>query len=316
MEYKDYYKTLGLSKGASDSEIKKAYRRLAKEYHPDRNPDNPTAEARFKEVSEAYEVLSDPEKREMYERFGSQWQQYQRGQGGPGGNPFGGQNISPEDLERIMGMFGGRPGGGGAGGGSGFSSFFDSLFGGGGARSQGNPYAGQQQMRQQPRIEQDIEITLEEAFGGTSRRMSRQDGSSFEARIPAGVKTGSKVKLRGAAGGQDVYLKIVVRDHPRYERDGDNLKASVPVDLYTAVLGGKAAVSTLDKTVNLTIPAGTKNGKTIRLRGLGMSKLNKKDERGDLFAKIEVQIPNDLSDEEIALFEQLRALRSDDTLQG
>ena len=309
MEYKDYYKILGLNKGASDSEIKKAYRRLAKEYHPDRNPDNPKAEARFKEVSEAYEVLSDPEKRDMYERFGSQWQQYQRAQGGPGGNPFGGQNISQEDLERIMGMFGGgRPGGGG--GNSGFSSFFEGLFGGGG-RPGGSPYGGQQ-MRQQPRIEQDIEITLEEAFGGTSRHMSRQDGSTFEAKIPAGVKTGSKIKLRGAAGGRDVYLKITVRDHNRFERDGDNLKASVPVDLYTAVLGGKAAVSTIDKTVHLTIPAGTSNGKTIRLRGLGMSKLNKKDERGDLLATVEIQVPKNLSEEEIALFEQLRAIRMGD----
>ena len=304
MEYKDYYKILGINKGASEGDIKKAYRRLAKEYHPDRNPDNPTAEAKFKEVSEAYEVLSDPEKKEMYERFGSQWQQHQRGQAG-GGNPFGGggQNINPEDLEQILRMFGSRGGGAPGGGQSGRSSFFDSLFGGGGG---GGP---QRRQQPRPRIEQDIEISLEEAFNGASRLMSRQDGSSFEAKIPAGVKSGSKIKLRGAADGHDVYLKIEVRDHHTFERDGDNLKTDVPVDLYTAVLGGKAAVTTIDKTVHLTIPAGTSNGKTIRLRGLGMSKPGKQEGRGDLLATVAIQMPADLTDDEIALFEQLRALR-------
>ena len=288
MEYKDYYKILGVNKGASDGEIKKAYRRLAKQYHPDRNPDDAAAEAKFKEVSEAYEVLSDPEKRQMYERFGSQWQQYQRAQGQPGGNPFGGQNISQEDLEQIMRMFGNRAGG--ASGGSGFSSFFENLFGGGGRPAGGSPFggAGGRPSPQQSRIEQEIEISLEEAFGGTSRRLSRPDGSSFEAKIPAGVKTGSTVKLRRAVGGQDVYLKINVRDHSQFERSGDNLTTDTSVDLYTAILGGKATVSTIDKTVNLTIPAGTANGKTIRLRGLGMPKLGKKDERGDLLATVEV----------------------------
>ena len=301
MEYKDYYKILGINKGASEGDIKKAYRRLAKEYHPDRNPDNPTAEAKFKEVSEAYEVLSDPEKKEMYERFGSQWQQHQRGQAG-GGNPFGGgQNINPEDLEQILRMFGSRGGGAPGGGQSGRSSFFDSLFGGGGGP--------QRRQQPRPRIEQDIEISLEEAFHGASRLMSRQDGSSFEAKIPAGVKSGSKIKLRGAADGHDVYLKIEVRDHHTFERDGDNLKTDVPVDLYTAILGGKAAVTTIDKTVHLTIPAGTANGKTIRLRGLGMSKLGKDKGRGDLLATVAIQMPNALTEDEIALFEQLRALR-------
>ncbi|MDJ0757625.1 MAG: J domain-containing protein [Ardenticatenaceae bacterium] len=309
MEYKDYYKILGVNKSSSDGDIKKAYRRLAKQYHPDRNPDNPEAEARFKEVSEAYEVLSDQEKREMYDRFGSQWQQYQRAQGA--GSPFGGQQINPEELEQILSqMFGGRGGfntGGFSGqGGSGFSSFFESLFGGGRG---GDPFQGGGRPARSQRIEQDIEISLEEAFHGTSRTLGRSDGTSLEARIPRGVKTGSKVKLKGALDGADVYLKITVRPHLKFERDGDNLKVDVPVDLYTAVLGGQAAVTTVDKTVNLNIPAGSSGGRSIRLRGLGMPKLGKKDERGDLYARLRIQMPTDLSEEEIALFEQLQALR-------
>ena len=302
MEYKDYYKILGVSKDADEKSIKKAYRKLAREYHPDMNPDNPQAEDKFKDVNEAYEVLSDSEKRQMYDRFGSQWQQYQRGQtqGQPG---YGGQGISPEEFERI---FGRGFGSGGAGGTSGFSSFFDAMFGG--APRQAGGFG--QPQRRPSRVEQEVDVSLDEAFRGTSRLLTRPDGSSLEAKIPAGVKTGSKVKLRGALDGQDVYLNIQVRPDSRFERDGDDLRVTVPVDLYTAVLGGSVEVPTIDKTVRLTIPAGTVNGRVMRLRGLGMARTGKKDERGDLYATLEVQLPTDLSDEEQALFEQLRALRS------
>lgn len=310
MEYKDYYKTLGVSKTADEKEIKKAYRKLAKQYHPDRNPDDPAAEARFKEVSEAYEVLSDEEKRQMYDRFGSQWQQYQRAGAGANGSPYG-QQINPEDLERIFGQgFGGFSGRSGSVGGSGFSDFFEALFGGG--RPGRSTYTSNMGGFQQPlqRIEQEIDITLEEAFNGTTRLMSRQDGSTLEAKIPAGVKTGSKIRLRGAVDGQDVYLNVNVTPHPKFERDGNDLKVAVPVDLYTAVLGGTAEVPTIDKIVKLNIPAGSNNGQTIRLRGLGMYKSGKKEERGDLYATLSIQLPTALSDEEKELFEQLRALRS------
>lgn len=317
MEYKDYYQILGISRNADEREIKRAYRKLAKKYHPDTNPDNPEAEARFKEVSEAYEVLSDSEKRQMYERFGSQWQQAQRGAGGMGGNPFGGgaQQIDPEMLEQILRQMGGGGAGfGGQTGGSGFSSFFESLFGGGGRQAGGSPFGqqyGQQAPRRPQRIEQDVEITLEEAFSGASRRMSRQDGSSFEAKIPAGVQSGAKILLRRAISGQDLVLKVQVAKSNQFERLENDLKVNVPVDLYTAVLGGQAPVRTVDRQVFVTIPAGTSSGKTIRLRGLGMPIQGKKGMRGDLLARVEVGIPQDLGAEEIALFEQLRDMRAE-----
>ena len=312
MEYKDYYSILGVPKGADEAEVKKAYRKLAKQHHPDRNPGDKAAEAKFKEISEAYEVLSDPEKRKLYEQFGSQWQGYQRagasGHPGAGGSPFG-QNISPEDFERIFGQ-GFRGGGGRASGGAGqFSDFFEALFGGGMGGRGGRTGFGGGMPQQVPSQQLDVEITLEEAFQGTTRQLSRPDGSALTAKIPKGVKTGSKVKLSGAVNGQDVYLVITVLPHGRYERDGDDLRLKVPVDLYTAILGGPAEVAALDKTVTLTIPAGTPNGRAIRLRGLGMPKLGQSEERGDLYATIEVQLPTQLSAEEKALFEQLRTIR-------
>lgn len=309
MEYKDYYKILGVGRNADDREIKRAYRKLAKQYHPDTNPGDAEAEKRFKEVNEAYEVLSDSEKRSMYERFGSQWQNAQRGMGG---NPFGGGSsttIDPEMLDQIlrgMGM------GGAAGGqqGGGFGSLFD-LFNGGMGQAGGSPFGGAQQPRQARSVEHAVDVTFEESFYGTSVRLSRNDGTSFEAKIPVGVKDGSKIRLRGAAGGADVILKVSVKPSAKFERIGNDLKVNVPVDLYTAVLGGKAPVSTVDKTVTLTIPAGTSGGKTMRLRGLGMPVSEKNGKRGDLLARIEVNIPTELSDAETALFEQLRDLRAE-----
>ncbi|MCB0209633.1 MAG: J domain-containing protein [Anaerolineae bacterium] len=323
MEYKDYYKTLGVSKSASEKEIKSAYRKLARQYHPDVNPDNPSAEARFKEVNEAYEVLGDAEKRKKYDQLGADWRRWeQAGQaggfdwsqwmGGMGGatNGPGGPRVrvqyGADDLNDLFGS------GGGA-----FSDFFNAIFGNMGA----TPGAAQSGFRSQPQgqigqdIEQELEISLTEAYHGTTRLLNK-DGRRLEVKIPAGAKTGTKVRMRGEGyasyGGQsgDLYLKVHVAHDPRFERRGDNLHVSVPVDLYTAVLGGEVRVPTMTGEVNLKIPAGAQNGQKFRLRGKGMPKLRHKNEFGDLYAQLEVQLPTKITPEQRALFEKLRDLSS------
>ncbi len=317
MQFRDYYQILGVNKDASEAEIKKAYRKLARKYHPDVNPGDKSAEEKFKEINEAYEVLSDPEKRQKYDRFGAQWRQYERSGGRPedfdwsqwSARPGGGgtytRTVSPEEFEQ---MFGGGLGG--------FSDFFETLFGGMG-RSATSPF-GRQSRRTaatRPRdMEYPVQISLEEAFYGTTRSLQFEDGRRIEARIPPGVRTGSRVRLSGQGAptpsGErgDLYLKIEVTPHPRFERDGDDLKTTVDVDLYTAILGGVVNVKTIDKTVELTIPPETPNGKVIRLRGLGMPNVKDPTQRGNLYVTVNVTLPKNLTSEEKRLFEQLRQL--------
>jgi curved DNA-binding protein len=317
MQFRDYYQILGVSKDASEADIKKAYRKLARKYHPDVNPGDKSAEEKFKGINEAYEVLSDPQKRQKYDRFGAQWRQYERAGGRPedfdwsqwtsrsGGATYT-RTVTPEELEQ---MFGGGLGD--------FSDFFETLFGGMG-RSASSPF-GRQTRRASSRPAADseypVQITLEEAFHGASRSLQFEDGRRIEARIPPGVKTGSRVRLSGQGPASpfgnkgDLYLKIEVLPHPKFERDGDDLKTKVDVDLYTALLGGKVNVSTIDKTVELTIPPETPNGKVIRLRGLGMPLVRNPSERGNLYVTVNVQVPSHLTAEEKRLFEQLRQLR-------
>jgi curved DNA-binding protein len=325
MEYRDYYKILGVGKSATEKEIKSAYRKLARKYHPDMNPDDPQAEARFKEVNEAYEVLGDPEKRKKYDQLGANWNRWQQsGQpgdfdwsqwmgGAPGG---GGQRVryaTAEDLEDLFG---------GAGGGSPFSDFFNTIFGGGmggGARTRAGgyqSYGGGRARTQAPPgqdIEQQLEISLTEAYHGTSRLLNK-DGRRLEVKIPAGAKTGTKVRMRGEGqpgfGGQagDLYLKVKVASDPRFRRRGPDLYVTVPVDLYTAVLGGEVRVPTMTGDVKLKVPAGSQNGQKIRLRGKGMPHLRQPEQYGDLYAELEVQLPTDLSPKQRELFEELRRL--------
>lgn len=330
MQPKDYYKILGVERNASDKEIKKAFRKLAREHHPDMNPGDKRAEERFKDINEAHEVLSDPEKRAKYDRFGAQWQQFEQsggrpggfdwsqwaspGQGGPGQGGAYTQEINADDLQRMFGA------GGGAGS-AGFSDFFESLFGGVGRRNRAaDPFAGagrsQPRVRRGQDIEQALEITLEEAFNGTMRLLQREDGSSGEVRIPKGVQTGSRVRVSGVggagmAGGTagDLYLKIEVKPHPLFERRGDDLYIKTPVDLYTAVLGGDVQVLTMTGPVVLTIPPETANGKAIRLRGQGMPRVKSGEARGDLYIEVQVTTPRNLSPHEVDLFRQLAALR-------
>ena len=303
MQYRDYYQTLGVDKDASQDDIKKAYRKLAREYHPDVNPDDSNAEEKFKDINEAYQVLSDEEKRNKYDRFGSQWKQYQQRGGrsedfdwsqwstrGQPGTQY--RTVSQEEFEQ---MFGGGLGG--------FSDFFETLFGGmaGGRTSPRSRRNYRPQDLQRTRdVEHPVEITLEEAFHGTTRLLTFEDGRRIEATIPPGVKTGSKVRLsgQGSSGGGDLYLKITVKPHGKFTREEDDLNIDHPVDLFTALLGGETQVSTVDKTVNLTIPAETDSGKIFRLRGLGMPKLGKPSKRGDLYVTIQIQLPKNLTEEQ------------------
>lgn len=314
MNYQDYYKTLGVSKNASQEEIRDAFRKLARQYHPDANKDDTSAEEKFKQINEAYQVLSDPEKRRKYDQFGAAWQQYTHDGGRPedfnwgqwAGRPTGGTYTRTVNLEDLEDLFGGR---GGFGGGSGFSDFFETLFGRGMGSSQTRPRGGRD-------LEQEVEITLEEAFNGAVRVFERPDGTRMEVKIPKGVRTGSKVRVAGQGskstyGGQpgDLFLRIKVAPHPLFKREKDDLKITVPVDLYTAILGGEVEVPTLGRPVQLKVPPLTQNGKTIRLRGLGMPKVKNPDQRGDMYVTLEVKLPTRLSADEKKLFEQLRALR-------
>ncbi|MGC8878696.1 MAG: DnaJ C-terminal domain-containing protein [Anaerolineae bacterium] len=318
MEYKDYYKILGVDKNATEKQIKAAYRKLARQYHPDMNPNNPEAEARFKEINEAYEVLSDPEKRAKYDQLGADWQRWQRAGGHPSDFDWsrwtttpGGQRVhvqygAPEDFADLFGED------------SLFSEFFNSIFGNMGthARRTGGFGTYEYQARSQTGrdVEYEVEISLSEAYHGTTRVLSR-DGRRLEVRIPPGAKTGTRVRVRGEGergigGGSsgDLYLRIKVAPDPRFERTGDDLRVTVPVDLYTAVLGGEVAVPTLTGEVKLKIPAGTQNGQVFRLRGKGMPKIKSPGEYGDLFVRIDVRLPTQLSAKQRALFEELRRM--------
>ncbi len=320
MDYKDYYKILRVDKGASTEEIKKSFRNLARKYHPDLNPNDQQAEERFKEINEAHEVLSDPEKRKKYDQFGSQWNHYTQHGGSPDDFDWGPwttqpgaggyqRTVSQEELEQIFGDLGGLGGMGG------FSDFFETLFGGlGGTRGGRRNF---QTRYSQPRRGQDtefsIEISLEDAYTGTTRVLEWEDGKKIEAVIPPGVKTGSKIRLKGqgqrgqsGAPSGDLFLKIKIYPHPIFTRKGNNLEAEVDVDLYTLVLGGEAKIPTLKNPVTLTIPKGTQSGMKFRLKGLGMPDLNNPHQYGDLFVKVRAKLPEKLSPQEKELFEKLR----------
>lgn len=333
MDYKDYYDILGVGRNASEKEIKKAYRKKAAKFHPDRNPDDPSAEDKFKEVGEAYEVLSDPEKRELYNKAGKDWKKYQRTGGNGGGFDWSqyarqqqGRGFSGQQSYRVNmnDMFGGGSASQTGGQGGSFSSFFETLFGGAGG---GSPFGGAAQTREQQfhdrsrrqqhqkppkkNITAEVTISLQQACEGTSRTV-RVGGEKMKVKIPAGIADGQKLKLKGkgsasASGGPrgDLLLKISIAMPDGYERRGDNLYYTHPVDLYTAVLGGDTTVNTLGGKAKLTIPAGTSGGKLFKLKGLGMPAFNNASKKGDLYVRTQIQVPEKLSDEEKELFQQM-----------
>lgn len=294
MEYKDYYKILGVDRKASSDEIRKAYRKLAKQHHPDYNPNNKQAEDRFKEINEAYEVLNDPQKRSHYDRLGSDYSQWQRRGGTPGdfdwsryGGSPGGTRVNIDDLND---MFGG-----------GFSDFFESIFGTG----------GRQASRAQPQgYQQDFEITLEEAYQGATRRIQADGSKEKIVRIPAGVRTGSKVRVAGAGpNGLDLYLIVHVIDDKRFDRQGNDLYTTATVDAFTAILGGEAEVETMEGKVKLNIPAGTQPEQVFRLAGRGMPHLKDTKQKGDLYVKVKVQIPKYLSSKQRELLDEASRIK-------
>lgn len=344
MEFKDYYQVLGVPRSADEKAIKKAYRALARKFHPDVNADA-SSEERFKEINEAYQVLSDPDKRAKYDRFGKDWDRFQTASGAPGA----GNSDFSEWFSQASGSQGGpdvrfEVNGAEAGG---FSDFFDLLFGSRGQDQRGR--RGNQPRRASQRgqdQEVQIELSLAEALSGTKRmfELTMQDpcpdcagtGTSgfgscatcsgagtvprrtkIEVSIPAGVRENSRIRVSGKGspgfnGGKpgDVFLKVHLRKHPRFELDGDNLRSTLDVPLYTAVLGGEVILETLSgKKIAVAIQPETQTGKTIRLRGQGWPQKIGSSTRGDLIVKVQVRIPTDLDARERELFEQLRAHR-------
>ena len=296
MEYKDYYKILGVAKGASEKEIKAAYRRLARKHHPDVNPGNKEAEARFKEIGEAYQVLSDKEKRSRYDQLGQNWDSYGRQpQGWPGA---GGVRIDFEDL----------------GGGGGFSEFFKTFFGGGAAGFGGAQGFGGAEAFQPPAdAEAEVDLTLSEVLRGTTREVATSGSRRrVEVKIPPGVRDGSRVRVAGeggrGAGGRrgDLYLRVRVAPDPTFERRGDDLQTTFRAPLTLAVLGGEAQVTTLEGSIGIKIPPGTPAGQVFRLRGHGLPRLGERGVRGDLLATLAVDLPRSLTARQKELFDELR----------
>ena len=326
MEFKDYYETLGVAKGATEKEIKQAFRKLARKFHPDVNPGDKTAEAKFKAINEAHEVLGDPAKRRKYDELGANWRMYeqaqQHGQGFPGGSPFGQDNTWTINMggaggghrtmteEEMRDLFGNEDP---------FSDFFRTFFGGGGAAREGEGRArGRSRAQKGQDIEHGVELTLEEAYHGATRRVSIKEGGharSIDVRIPAGIKDGSRVRAagEGAAGANggtagDLYLRVHVKPHALFERKGTDLHSRIAVPVTVAVLGGEAQVPTVTGSVRLKIPEGTQNGQVFRLKGHGMPQTGKPDDRGDLYAAVEVQLPRALTKEQRQHYEALQQL--------
>ncbi|MBI9036940.1 MAG: J domain-containing protein [Bacteroidales bacterium] len=303
MEYKDYYKILGVSKNATQSEIKKAYRKLALKHHPDKNKGNKESEEKFKAISEANEVLSSPEKRKQYDEIGANWKQEYANRAYS--NQQGQDQRGYYSQANYDDMFGGQ---------GGFSDFFEQFFGG---NFNNYKQSGRSPQFKGQDYESQLNISLQEAYSGTSRLLNINEGQKLKINVKPGVKTGQILRVKGKGGkgsdeskSGDIFLKIEVLPDKVFKRKADNLYTDLNIDLYKAILGGKARLQTLKGFINITIPKNTQNGKTLRLKGLGMPEYNKNDSFGDLFVKMNISIPEKLSEKEIDLFKELEKIHT------
>ena len=314
MDYKDYYEILGVPPNAEKKVIRQTYRQLARKLHPDVNPGNKEAEEKFKTINEAYQVLSDVERRKKYDELRTQYQQWQ--QRGGRQQDFEWQNWSaqpgqegrvqyadPEDLEDLFGSA------------SPYSDFFASIFGQAGRSSRGRGRGAAPSPRRGRDVEYEIDLTLEEAFHG-AKRLLEIDGHRIQASIPPGVRTGSRVRLAGQgepgrSSGQagDLYLIVRILPHDTFERTGDDLHIDVPVDIFTAIAGGEISIPTPERLLMLKIPPRTNAGRSFRLRGKGMPRLGDPKTRGDLFALVRLVLPDSLTDQEVNSIRALAASR-------
>ena len=281
MQFVDYYKELGLVKGASDDEIKKAFRKLAREYHPDTHPDDPSAEEKFKKISEAYEVLSDPQKRAKYDQIGSQFRSYQNG-GGRSWQDFGQQRSYQFTQDDVGDMFSGTS----------FGDLLSQLFGGRRTEEGGRKKAGSGQVF-------EVTLTLNEVYDGVTKRLM-VDGKKIDVTFKPGVPEGQVLKIPAGS------LRVKIAPHDRFSRDGDDLRVVETVPYTTAVLGGKHKVKTLRGSVTMTIPPGTPSGKTMRLKGQGLPNYGDPSQRGDLYVSVQVEVPPEVTKEQHDALEQLK----------
>lgn len=308
VKYKDYYATLGVPRNASEKEVKSAYRKLARQYHPDANPGDKSAEEKFKEITEAYEVLKDSEKRKRYDMLGSNWK-------------AGSEFRPPPDMGGFTFDFGGL---GDLGRGSAFSDFFDMLFGapfGGGPAGARGPFPGGARAARGYDQEADVELSVEDLARGATRMLTiSQPGAktkTLEVKIPAGVRPGSRVRVPGegglpGAGGSrgDLFLRVKVKPHPLYVVEADNIISEVQISPALAALGGETTVDTLDGHVTITVPAASQSGRLLRLRGKGLPRL-KQEGRGDQLIRLKITVPTVLTAEERALYEKLAEIEKD-----
>ncbi|MDI6401461.1 J domain-containing protein [Balneolaceae bacterium ANBcel3] len=324
MNYRDYYKILGVSKGASKEEIKKAYRKLARKYHPDVNQNDETSNRKFKELSEAYEVLGNEENRKLYDQLGADWKHY-KNRGQQGGD------FNWQQWAQNQGQAGRRQahsrGTSDFFSGGDFSDFFEQVFGGGFGRSRQQQSGGQADFRNAAYqwgsdtvrrkgkdINAELMVTLEEAFNGVEKTV-RVRNQSMKIQLPKGIHDGKRLKFkgRGHPGSQgaeagDLYIKVKIKPHDVFTREGDDLYIDVPISLYKSVLGGVATVPTMTGSIKIKIPAGSQPGRVMRVAGHGMPAFQNKGQKGNLYATLQVALPEKLSEKEKELFRQLEEL--------